>query len=195
MAGASSGASAGLPAVHAVVEHDPVDVVDDLGLVPELHRFPEPALRDRAGVRIVQATPAGSPIPGSSPPSRVRVWPITWVVRPRMISSSATAATSRPDACRPWRAMRRRALTSTRVASATVASVRSASSPVIRQHPGLGLVVAQLQVRRDRPGPPARRPAPVPHPGPAPPPPPRGSRATSMMISVIARTSSPESVG
>jgi hypothetical protein len=60
------------------------------------------------------------------------------------------------------------------------------------QLPGLGFVVAQLQVRRDRPGPPARRrsrtvvrvaPPAV------------WINATSRVSSVIARTSSPESVG
>ena len=55
-----------------VVEHDPVVVVDDLGFVAELDRLPEPAFRDRAGVRVVQADPpgrtvgdgAGQPLPG-----------------------------------------------------------------------------------------------------------------------------------
>jgi len=40
--------------VHAVIEHDPVDVVDDLGLVPELDRLAQAALGDRAGVGVVQ---------------------------------------------------------------------------------------------------------------------------------------------
>jgi len=37
----------GVALVHAVVEHDPVDVVDHLGLVAELDRLTEAALGDR----------------------------------------------------------------------------------------------------------------------------------------------------
>jgi hypothetical protein len=47
------------------------------------------------------------------------------------VSSAVTAAVSRPDAAVPGRRAQRRALASTRVASAMLASARSASSPVI----------------------------------------------------------------
>src|SRR6516225_5833855 len=55
-----------------VVEHDPVVVVGDLGLVAELDRFTEAALGDRARIAVVQAHPpggavrsgAGQPLPG-----------------------------------------------------------------------------------------------------------------------------------
>ena len=84
--------------VHAVIEHDPPGVVDHLGLVAELHRLPGTAFRDRAGVGVVQADqPARRG--RHHPPNRLRVWATTCRVRPRMISSSATAATSRPEAC------------------------------------------------------------------------------------------------
>ena len=42
-----------------VVEHDPVGVVGDLGLVAELDRLAEPALEDRAGIGVVQADQPG----------------------------------------------------------------------------------------------------------------------------------------
>jgi len=48
--------------VQGVVEHDAVVVVDDLRLVAELDRLPEPALGDRPGVAVVQADPPGRPI-------------------------------------------------------------------------------------------------------------------------------------
>ncbi|NMH79814.1 hypothetical protein HF577_22315 [Pseudonocardia xinjiangensis] len=38
-----------------MVEHDAGVVVEDLGLVAELHWLPEPALGDRAGISVVQA--------------------------------------------------------------------------------------------------------------------------------------------
>src|SRR5258705_12747220 len=44
-----------------VVEHDTVDVVDDLGLVAELDRLVQPSLDDGAGVGGVQADGAGGP--------------------------------------------------------------------------------------------------------------------------------------
>src|SRR5829696_6790921 len=58
--------------LHVVVEDDAVIVVDQLSLVAELDRFPEPALSDWPGVGIVQADlprrtvwdPAGEPLPG-----------------------------------------------------------------------------------------------------------------------------------
>src|SRR4029450_8599913 len=58
--------------LHVVVEDDAVVVVDQLGLVAELDRFPEPALSDRPGVEIVQADLpgrtvgdlSGAPLPG-----------------------------------------------------------------------------------------------------------------------------------
>jgi hypothetical protein len=44
-----------------MVEHNPVGVVNDLGLVAELHRPAQPPLADRPGVRVVQADqPAGA---------------------------------------------------------------------------------------------------------------------------------------
>ena len=45
--------------VHGVVEHHPVGVVEDLGLVAELDRAAQPSLGDRPGVAVVQADPAG----------------------------------------------------------------------------------------------------------------------------------------
>jgi hypothetical protein len=53
--GFQPGSIGGVAWLHIVVQHDPVVVVADLGLVAELDRFPEPALSDRPGVRIVQA--------------------------------------------------------------------------------------------------------------------------------------------
>ena len=41
----------GVAALDGVVEHDAIVVVEDLGLVAELDRPPQPALRDRAGIR------------------------------------------------------------------------------------------------------------------------------------------------
>src|SRR5512132_4246281 len=49
-----------------VVEHDAVLVVHDLALVAELHRFAEPALGDRTGVRIVQADPPRRAVRGGA---------------------------------------------------------------------------------------------------------------------------------
>jgi hypothetical protein len=40
----------GIAPLEGVVEHDTVVVVDDLALVAELDRPPQPALRGRAGV-------------------------------------------------------------------------------------------------------------------------------------------------
>jgi hypothetical protein len=45
-----------------VVEHDPVGVVDDLGLVAELDRPADAALADRPGVRVVQADQPACPV-------------------------------------------------------------------------------------------------------------------------------------
>ena len=63
-----------------VVEHDAADVVNELGLVPELDRLTEAALGDRASIRIVQADlprcsvrgDTGHPLPGlgNDPPGR-----------------------------------------------------------------------------------------------------------------------------
>ena len=116
--------------VHVVVEHDPVGVVGDLGLVAELHRFAQPALDDRAGVRVVQRHQPGRRCRGDTGQAGAGLGddpagPI------QDLSNSATAATSRPAAASPWRCRCRRALTNTRRASATVVSVNSASSPVI----------------------------------------------------------------
>jgi len=47
--------------LQVVVEDDAVLVVNDLRLVAELDRLAELALGDRAGVRVVQADPAGRP--------------------------------------------------------------------------------------------------------------------------------------
>ena len=46
-----------------MVQHDAIVIVDDLGLVAELHRPPEPALGDRAGIPVVQ-DPPGGPVRG-----------------------------------------------------------------------------------------------------------------------------------
>jgi len=61
-AGASSGASGGLPDHDLMFEHDPVGVVEDLGLVAELDGSTEAALGDRAGVAVVQAHSAGGAV-------------------------------------------------------------------------------------------------------------------------------------
>ena len=61
-AGASLGHVGGVAALDGVVEHDAVVVVEDLGLVAELHRPPETALGDRAGIAVVQADPPGGPV-------------------------------------------------------------------------------------------------------------------------------------
>jgi hypothetical protein len=52
-----------------VVEHDPVGVVDDLGLVAELDRVADAALADRPSIRIVQADQPARPVrhPTSQP--------------------------------------------------------------------------------------------------------------------------------
>ena len=54
----------GVAALDAVVEYDTVVVVEDLALIAELHRPPEPAFRDRAGVGVMEAHPAGGPVQG-----------------------------------------------------------------------------------------------------------------------------------
>ena len=81
--------------LHVVVEDDAVVVVDQLSLVAELDRFPEPALSDWPGVGIVQADlpgrtvgdPAGEPLPGllDDLPGRVQ-----------QSVKSSTARTKRP---------------------------------------------------------------------------------------------------
>jgi hypothetical protein len=58
--------------VEGVVDDQPVDGVDDLGLVTELDRSSEPALGDRPGVAVVQADPPARPS-GVRPASRCRV--------------------------------------------------------------------------------------------------------------------------
>ena len=128
------------------------------------------------------------------PDSRVRVCAITRPARSRMVSSSATAACSRPAAPSPWRCRWRRASTSTRVASPIMASARSASSPVIANTRSFACSLRSFRCAEiDR----ARRPAArrrsrtvVRDAAPA-----AWMRATSATISVIARTNSPESVG
>jgi hypothetical protein len=42
-----------------VVQHDPVGIVEDLRFVAELDRLAQPALDDRAGIRVVQADQPG----------------------------------------------------------------------------------------------------------------------------------------
>ncbi len=62
----------GVAGLHVVVEDDTVVVVDNLGFVAELDRLAQPALRDRPGVRVVQADPPGRPVrcdPGQPLPS------------------------------------------------------------------------------------------------------------------------------
>ena len=88
--------------------------------------------------------------PGSTPSSRDRVWAITCPVRPSMTFSSATAATSRPEAA-AWRAIPRRAFDQ-HSGRLTQGGLDEIQLPNDRQHPDLGLVVAQREVRRDRPG-------------------------------------------
>ena len=47
-----------------VIEHDPVDVVDDLGLVPEFDWPAQAAFGNRAGIAVVQADPPSRPVGG-----------------------------------------------------------------------------------------------------------------------------------
>ena len=154
--------------VHAVVEHDPVDVVDDLALVAELHRLPEAALRDRAGVRVVQADqPAGrgrhhpaqpGPGLGDDLPGAAQDELQLGDRRDQPPAGLPTLAGDPASGVDQHLA---------RLARGGLGEIGQLTSD--RQHPGLGLVVAQLQVRRDRPSAPPRRPAPVPHRGAAPP--------------------------
>src|SRR6478609_3029359 len=44
-----------VPDLDVVIENDPVDVVDDLGVVPELDGLAQASLADRTGIDIVQA--------------------------------------------------------------------------------------------------------------------------------------------
>ena len=134
--------------LHSMIEHDPVDVVDDLGLVPELDRAPQPALGDRAGIRIVQADPPRRPV-GSDPGHRWRVCATICRVAASSSVRSLTARASRPRRRpRPHRAHRvhaarsaltrarrsaRLALASSRSASSAAVAANSASSPVTRR--------------------------------------------------------------
>jgi hypothetical protein len=43
--------------LHRVIQDEPVIVVHDLGLAPELDRPPQPSLGDRASITVVQADP------------------------------------------------------------------------------------------------------------------------------------------
>jgi hypothetical protein len=54
----------GVAALDGVVKHDAVVVVEDLGLVAELDRPAQPALRDRAGITVVQADQPGGAVRG-----------------------------------------------------------------------------------------------------------------------------------
>jgi len=81
--------------LQVVVQHDAVLVVDDLSLVAELDRLTELALGDRAGVRVVQADPAGRPA-GVVPATRCRVWAATRRVTSSSSVRSFTARRSRP---------------------------------------------------------------------------------------------------
>jgi len=58
----------GVALLDAVVEHDPVVIVDDLGFVAEFDRPAQPALGDRAGIGVVQADPPRRPIRGCARP-------------------------------------------------------------------------------------------------------------------------------
>jgi hypothetical protein len=78
-----------------VVEHDPVGVVEDLGLVAELDRPAQPALADRSGVGSCRLTSRLAPS-GIPPPRRVGAWSsrrrVCWMV----VCSSWSTARSRP---------------------------------------------------------------------------------------------------
>ena len=60
--GGEWGRVGGVAALDGVVDDDAVVVVEDLGLVAELDRPPEPTLGDRAGVAVVPADPAGGAV-------------------------------------------------------------------------------------------------------------------------------------
>jgi hypothetical protein len=81
-----------------MIEHDPVGVVEDLGLGAELDRPAQPALADRPGVGVVQADQPAGPS-GIPPASRARACPSSRSVRAMVASSSATTARSRPEGC------------------------------------------------------------------------------------------------
>jgi hypothetical protein len=65
-AGASWGASGGLPrsTVWSTTMPSPLSIT--WALWPELHRPAEPAFGDRAGIAVVQADPPGRPVRGGA---------------------------------------------------------------------------------------------------------------------------------
>ncbi len=119
---------------------------------------------------------------------------MTCRARPKIMSSCSTSAPRPPGAAAPDRDRCRRALRSTTSACPAVSSARSASSPVIRSTLALAWSLRSFRCAEiDR----ARRPAArrrsrtlVRLAAPA-----AWIRATNVTISVIARTSNPESVG
>ena len=180
-----------------VIEHEPVFVVDDLGLVAELDGLAEPALLDRPGVGVVQADQPGGRI-DLVPATRVRVCATTCAARPASVDSALIALCSLPRGRPIVRPRARRALASTAAASTRARCARSASSPVSRSTVACAsclasavrsfsfapiactLVVAVSLASRNtvRVAPPAAL-----------------IRPTSLPISVTAWVSSPESVG
>ena len=83
-------------AVDVVVEHEPVGLVRDLGLVAELDGLAEPSLDDPPRVGVVERDSRLAP-GGMASASRVRVCTQILTVRSSNVSRSATARTSFPD--------------------------------------------------------------------------------------------------
>jgi len=102
----------------SVVEHDPIGVVEHLGLVAELDGTTDPPLSDRAGVDIVQRHPLVDPS-GIVPDTRSFVWATTCSSTLIVASRSSTRALALPEAPIPARRSERRAFLATTWASLT----------------------------------------------------------------------------
>lgn len=114
-----------------VVEHEPVGVVGDLGLVAELDRLAEPAL-ETIGRASGSCSDTSRVAPSGLPPARrVRVCSTTLPVRSTSVSRSTMARASVPEPAAPCRRRVRLALEITRLASAAVVAASSANSPVM----------------------------------------------------------------
>lgn len=146
--GLELGRVGGVAGLEGVVEHDPVLVVGDLGLVAELDRFAEASLAIGRASGSCRLTRRVAPS-GVTPESRRRVWAAICRVASIRSVRSSTARASRPrrrpaaGLDSPWvrsasalaRARRsaRLALTTSLSASRTAVSARSANSPVTRR--------------------------------------------------------------
>jgi hypothetical protein len=115
-----------------VVEDDAIGVVDDLGLVAELDRLTEAALRigRASGSLRLTSRVADS---GITPASRPWVWMTTRSARSKVVCRSLIARRNRPLRCPAARRSARLALRTTAAASRIAASAMPASSPVRRR--------------------------------------------------------------